>query len=356
MKSLELNTVICLPLITKQEIDIEEEIGRGCSGVVFKGKCRHATVAVKILVLQKEESEVFDREVVAMLQIRHPNIISVMGASSNPEGSIIVTEYFPNKDIQSLLDKSKATKQMIDRVFALKIALDIATGMYWLHCSQIVHRNLKPTNVLLDQYNNAKIADFGLSFINPDRYKTDKKFTDSIMWIAPESLLEKSSKPSVDVYSFSIILYQLLTTSALPYKLSKYKNDVTKFAKDVFDKRKRPKLPVDIGLPLANLIEQAWSHDPELRPTFGSLITDLNHIQFLTTLQYDDAAITMWSKKFGTQTTVNVDELCAAVFEELQEKVPEAGCKDVMISQKYNCLRTLVKDTSLTASPKKKQQ
>jgi len=77
-------------------------------------------------------------------------------------------------------------------------------------------------------------------------------------------------------------------------------------------------------------------------------------LQFLTTLQYDDAAITMWSNKFGTQTTVNVDDLCVAVFETLQEKVPEAGCKDVMICQKYNCLRTLVKDTSVTASPKKK--
>uniref|UniRef100_A0A6B2L1A0 Protein kinase domain-containing protein n=1 Tax=Arcella intermedia TaxID=1963864 RepID=A0A6B2L1A0_9EUKA len=337
-----------VPAINREEIVLEEEIGRGSCGVVYRGTCRHVQVAVKELnaIEGDEEHSRFWLEVSIMLQIRHPNVVNIMGACTNPKNCLIVTEYLPNKDLQYMLDKCHKNKETIDPLYALKFAHDIASGMHWLHCSQpkIIHRDLKPANVLIDQYNNAKIADFGLSIVNQEKEKLEKKLTGSPLWMAPEALEMKPVDEKIDIYGFSIILYQLLTTSPIPYDLTPFKKNFPKFLAAITTQNLRPQIPSSIPSSLSDLLTEGWHQDPAKRPTFHHILSQLGEIRCSMALRSDVNATSLWLKNFGDTDKVKVDQFCKVIYDFLDEDVPDPETKDEVQYQKYKCLLTICRD------------
>ncbi|XP_066383164.1 uncharacterized protein, partial [Miscanthus floridulus] len=196
-----------------EDLFIGEQIGQGSCGTVYHALWYGSDVAVKIFSKQEYSEEVilaFRQEVYLMKKLRHPNILLFMGAVTSPQRLCIVTEFLPRGSLFRLLQKS-ATKLDVRR--RVHMALDIARGMNYLHHSSppIIHRDLKSSNLLVDKNWIVKVADFGLSRLKHETFLTTKTGKGTLQWMAPEVLRNEPSDEKSDVYSYGVILWELVT-------------------------------------------------------------------------------------------------------------------------------------------------
>eukprot|EP00468_Gymnochlora_sp_CCMP2014_P007542 CAMPEP_0167761314 /NCGR_PEP_ID=MMETSP0110_2-20121227/12098_1 /TAXON_ID=629695 /ORGANISM="Gymnochlora sp., Strain CCMP2014" /LENGTH=302 /DNA_ID=CAMNT_0007647973 /DNA_START=35 /DNA_END=940 /DNA_ORIENTATION=+ len=183
----------------------EREMASGSCGKVYKTKWRALRVAVKtIKKASRKALEDLQREIFTWSTTRHPNIVSFLGASySGDLGVVLIMEFMSGGDLQNLIDD---TEGPVSYKRGLRCALDIGRALCFLHSCKprILHRDLKPPNVLFDNHGVAKIADFGLSKFVGDSLKPYRMTakTGTVRYMAPEVLLGKKYDISVDVYSF----------------------------------------------------------------------------------------------------------------------------------------------------------
>lgn len=185
-----------------------------------------------------------------MESLRHPNIVTFLGACSKFPNLAIVLEYCENKSLWSLLQNKSINLSWDDR---LKLALEISRGMNYLHCFPIpiIHRDLKSLNILIDDAYRAKIADFGWTRLKGDEM-TDRIGT--FQWMAPEVIVGKNYSEKADVYSFGIILWEFASREP-PYK----KITPTKVSMEVVKNDLRPKPPKKTPEPLVRLMKRCWN-------------------------------------------------------------------------------------------------
>jgi serine/threonine protein kinase len=148
-------------------------LGEGSFGIVYKAKYFGSDVAVKKIkfvgqVPPKILSQ-FTSEVAIMHKLRHPNIVLFMGTVTQADNLCIVTQYCSNGNLYDI-SHNKETQYSLAGI--LNIGKKIATGMSYLHGNKIIHRDLKSLNVLMDEHNSPKIADFGLSRVKTESAKT----------------------------------------------------------------------------------------------------------------------------------------------------------------------------------------
>lgn len=213
--------------IDMKEVKFEELIGAGASAEVYKGIYRTVEVAIKKLKLGNKSASMvkeFKREVTVLSKLRHPNLVLFMGAGRLPEGNMcILTEYCKGGNLFKLLHQS--TDIQLSWKQRCKIALDIAKGMSFLHSCKppFIHRDLKSLNLLLTEpvrsagdYINVKVTDFGLTrYQVQDQYMTANAGTNH--WMAPEICVYPTYTVKADVYSFAIVLWEIVTRD-LPYR------------------------------------------------------------------------------------------------------------------------------------------
>ena len=135
-------------------------------------------------------------------------VLQFVGACKKPPVFCIITAYLPGGSLRKYLHHQEPHSVPLDLV--LKLALDIARGMKYLHSQGILHRDLKSENLLLDEDMCVKVADFGISCLE-SQCGSAKGFTGTYRWMAPEMIKEKHHTKKVDVYSFGIVLWELLT-------------------------------------------------------------------------------------------------------------------------------------------------
>ncbi|XP_011625984.1 serine/threonine-protein kinase CTR1 isoform X2 [Amborella trichopoda] len=157
---------------------LKERIGAGSFGTVHRADWHGSDVAVKILMeqdFQEERLKEFLREVAIMKRLRHPNIVLFMGAVTRPPNLSIVTEYLSRGSLYRLLRKP-AARELLDDRRRLRMALDVAKGMNYLHRHNppIVHRDLKSPNLLVDKTWTVKVCDFGLSRLKANTFLSSK--------------------------------------------------------------------------------------------------------------------------------------------------------------------------------------
>jgi serine/threonine protein kinase len=258
------------------DIDCQAEVGSGVSAVVYRGvdKRTRGQVAVKELRYKKlrgNKLRAFQREVTVLATAVHPTLLRFVGATDCAP-FWVVTEWMGGGSLYHELKK----RRRLNATQLTICAIDIARGMRFLHAHQIIHRDLKSLNVLLDDFGFARICDFGFS---------RKAAKNDIMtlnigtphWMAPELLAGQSNyTEKVDVYSYAIVLWEMLV------KHSPYVGlDAGQVAVQVLQENLRPVFPAGISDAVTGLIDACWSRDPTKRPSFASILKFLRTGNFL---------------------------------------------------------------------------
>lgn len=226
-----------------------------------------------------ETSVSFFREVEALSKADHPAVLHLYGfsllISKEKRYPAIVTEYMPGG---TLLDIIKG-KKLVTMTEKLILLYGICEAMHYLHDRlKIVHRDLKPKNILLNSNNEPIISDFGLSKVMSEQYMMKSQRAGSPKYTAPELLKDEEYSNKVDVYSYGIIAYELLTG-----KMAYYEATNIRELKSIVLAGKRPPLINEIKLHqvFKNLITACWDENEANRPSFYELALRFRQMEFV---------------------------------------------------------------------------
>lgn len=258
-------------IIPYEELKIENRLGVGCMGLVHKGIYKEQYVAIKKLFncgnikvgdKIRDISFYVNREMKMLSEISHPNIIKLIGFSLDSSDQLCIITELMDQNLHSLLLNTKIKLTIKDQI---QFLYQISCAMNYLHSVlNIMHRDLKSDNILLDKHYNIKLCDMGMS---RDVNVQDSEMTacGSPGWMAPEMLLGLKYSYPADVFSFSCIIYEVFSRSsyAIPRRiLNQYKID--------FD-RVRKRLPDDLPIDIWHLLCKCGDFEPEKRPTFQNI-------------------------------------------------------------------------------------
>ena len=196
----------------EERYEILERIGSGGMSDVYKAKCHKLNRLVAIKVLKEEFSEDegfvsrFKMEAQAAAGLSHPNIVNVYDVVDDGDMHYIVMERIEGTTLKNYIAK----KGMLDSREAIGIAIQIAQGMAAAHDSSIIHRDIKPQNIIISKDGKAKVADFGIARA-ASRQTENSYAIGSVHYIAPEQASGGVSDERSDIYSFGITLYEMVT-------------------------------------------------------------------------------------------------------------------------------------------------
>nr|QGN65365.1 protein kinase domain containing protein [Oryza brachyantha] len=280
--------------VSPDEIELHEMIGEGSTAEVYRATWRGLDVAVKwmraefFLADPGRGEAFFAQELDALSRQRHPHVLRLMAACLRPPAScFLVTELLAGATLARWLHgddggrrerrRPSSPPPLVDRVSR---ALEIALAMRYLHeqTPTVVHRDLKPSNVLLDGDSRVRVADFGHARFLPDGTAALTGETGTYVYMAPEIIRCEPYTEKCDVYSFGIILNELVTGEH-PYIDTGY--GPSKIALEVADGKLRPKLAergVNSSV-LNDLICGMWDAEPSRRPSFATITSALQEIK-----------------------------------------------------------------------------
>lgn len=263
----------------------EHPLAKGSYGEIFRATYKNSVVAVKRLMCDPLELQrifgAFRREVWIMSSLCHPNLVNLLGYCLEPTPSMVM-EFVNGGDLYSFIHKDDSNPNgppMLDAALVLKIALDVANGVKFLHSAAppFIHRDLKSPNILLLENIDpsadvvAKVADFGLTnrMVIPLRKEGRKdRAVSNPTWQAPEIMREEEFSEKSDTYAFGLILWELYT------RKHPYGNIKTNFLHDIEDAvlgGMRPEIPEECPAVYANLITACWADNPDDRPSFTEI-------------------------------------------------------------------------------------
>jgi len=250
----------------------QDLIGAGGMARVYKGMYAGTLVAVKEVAAGALTPSVC-AEAALLSGLRHPAVLHMYGCCAHDANLYIITELCDTSLHHELLKRSP---HRLDLEPALSLALQVAEGMHYLHSNGVAHRDLKPANILLSLDPvagglTAKIGDFGLSRRTEDITRVTA-LVGTIQYMAPEMLMAAAAGQSeysaaVDIYSYSIILWQLVTCG------SPFEEELTNYGRvgllhRIAREGLRPEIPeTEIPPQLASLIRECWSEAEHCRPT-----------------------------------------------------------------------------------------
>ncbi|XP_065209745.1 fibroblast growth factor receptor homolog 1-like isoform X2 [Planococcus citri] len=284
-----------LPLDEKWEIPREnivlgEFLGEGEFGRVVKGNVsgllqQHivTTAAVKMLKTTHKDTDmvnlVTEMELLKLIG-RHDNVLSLLGCCTQNGPLLVIIEYSPHGNLLDFLrnhhQPSEASENDLSEKVQLTFALQIARGMEYMVSLRLIHRDLAARNILIFDDYVLKIADFGLAkdIRNSDYYKQKTKGRFPVKWMAPETITHRRHSPQSDVWSYGILLWEIVTFGEVPYATY---DDAKQLLKEIRSGY-RMKKPEDCSMDTYCLMVKCWNHLPENRPDFTRIIHNLQTI------------------------------------------------------------------------------
>jgi len=194
---------------------VEKEIGKGAVAIVYRGTDLQTNTPIAIKQLmdtarQADEAQItrFERESNAMEKLSHPNIVNVHDTFSLDGDHLIVMDYVSGGSLNDLLKQ----QTRLDMNYALKIAHDIASAMIFVHDEDIIHRDIKPDNILISRDGTARLTDFGMArFTYMSRLTTKDVMLGSLLYMAPEQFKTGEAVKQSDIWAYGIMLYEIMT-------------------------------------------------------------------------------------------------------------------------------------------------
>jgi serine/threonine protein kinase len=247
-----------------------EKLGQGGFGMVYHGMWRNYTeVAIKQLHVQQMSKEMLDgfkKEASMMASLHHPNIVHLFGVCMKPGYYSMVMEYFP----RGSLDKVLRSEESLTWGKRWEIAYDVGCGLSYLHDNNILHRDLKSSNILLDQQMRAKLSDFGLSRVKTESAAMTRQSVGTLPWMAPE-LFESGAEytPKADIYSYGIILWEL-SSRQKPFDKASEAQII-----GAVTSGQRLDIPEDCPHSMAKLMGRCWAQEPKQRPKIEEVVDEL---------------------------------------------------------------------------------
>ncbi|MGH2971148.1 MAG: protein kinase domain-containing protein [Gaiellaceae bacterium] len=253
--------------------ELEELVDHGGMSSVYRGHDRQLerTVALKILhahfVDDPEYVDRFRREARAVAQLSHPHIVTVIDRGSSDGHQFIVFEYVEGENLKQLVERTGP----LPAERAVELGIEIADALAFAHAHDLVHRDVKPQNVLIDSSGSAKVTDFGIArSLDVERGITQ---TGTVLgtsnYLSPEQAAGEQVTPASDIYSLGVVLYELLT-GEVPFHGD---NLVVVAMKHVTEHA-----PSLVGVPdrLARAVERALEKDPARRfPSMDAFANEL---------------------------------------------------------------------------------
>ena len=317
-----LNYFINFDEIKKDKI----KIGEGGFGEIYLGNWQGKKVAIKKLTLINlrvgdNNLSKFINEINIISSLRHPNIVLYMGASVDKENYYMISEYLPNGTLFDLLHNNNNTNSnnnnknnnnnygeninnnslistnnnsinnnnnffnfnnfdnysknsfYLNDSNKIKIALQIALVIKYLHSRKIVHCDLKSPNILIDKNYNIKLGDFGLSRFIGKNSENIKGKIGTPHWMAPEILLGGKYEYHSDIFSYGMILWEILTGD-IPYN----NIDPKKIENLITNEKNIVKVPDYGNLILRKLCKSCINYEPEKRPSIDEILKELKNI------------------------------------------------------------------------------
>ncbi|XP_019746163.1 mitogen-activated protein kinase kinase kinase 12 [Hippocampus comes] len=243
-----------------EEISDLQWVGSGAQGAVFLGKFHGDDVAVK------KVRDIKETEIKHLRKLKHPNIITFKGVCTQAPCYCILMEYCAQGQLYEVLRAGrKITPSLL-----VDWSMGIAGGMNYLHLHKIIHRDLKSPNMLITHDDLVKISDFGTSKELSDK-STKMSFAGTVAWMAPEVIRNEPVSEKVDIWSFGVVLWEMLT-GEIPYK------DVDSSAIIWGVGNNSLQLPIPESCPdgFKILLRQCWNCKPRNRPSFRQILLHLD--------------------------------------------------------------------------------
>lgn len=265
-------------MVDLSDLFLGHKFASGAHSRLYLGKYKDSAVAVKMLIKPDNDRAIsrrldreFSCEVNILSRVHHRNVVKFVGACKKPPVCCIIMEYLALGSVRSYLHNQQPFALSLK--VSVDMALDIAQGMEYLHSQGVIHRDLKSENLVIADDLCVKITDFGIACFEWETSIT----TDDIgtyRWMAPEMITKKHFSKKADVYSFGIVLWELLTGHVPFEDLSP-----VQVAFAVVHKHARLPIPLNCPSPLGHLMHQCWHSDPDKRPDFTKVVGVLQNMK-----------------------------------------------------------------------------
>ncbi|XP_074635223.1 tyrosine-protein kinase Src42A-like [Acropora palmata] len=270
--------------IERSTLRLIKRLGHGNFGEVWEGTWNDTTaVAIKTLKPDTMNPAAFLDEAELMKKLIHPKLVQLYAVCSKEEPIYIVTELMPKGSLLDYLRGDEGRKRKMEQL--IDMASQIAAGMAFLEKHNYVHRDLAARNILVGNNNTVKVADFGLSRAVEDFYEAHEGAKFPIKWTAPEACLKNQFSIKSDVWSFGILLTELVTYGRVPYAGMNNKQVVEEVERGY--RMPKPNLCPD---KLYDIMMTCWREEPMERPTFETLQWQLEEFYTTDGKQYKELA------------------------------------------------------------------
>ncbi|KAI3678422.1 hypothetical protein L6452_37713 [Arctium lappa] len=278
-------------------------LGEGGFGKVYKGKLADSDQIVAIKQLDPDGGQgirEFVVEVLTLSMADHPNLVKLIGYCAEAEQRLLVYEYMPLGSLEDHLHGLRPNRRRLDWNARMKIAAGAARGLEYLHDQMnppVIYRDLKCSNILLDEEYHPKLSDFGLAKVGPlgDKTHVSTRVMGTYGYCAPDYAMTGQLTFKSDIYSFGVVLLELITgRKAIDNTKSAAEQNLVTWARPLFkDRKKFPQMadPVLEGqYPVRGLYQalaiaaMCLQEQPNMRPLVADVVTALN---YLSSQKYD---------------------------------------------------------------------
>lgn len=265
-------------LVPYEALHVERKLGEGSFGVVNlvmdKRTCIHyAAKVLKVSVngMDTTAKEEFLREAALLYTLRDKHVVSFTGLSQDPLNNLVLlSEYMPGGSLNVWLYK---TRHYFTPQVKLRLAIEIASGISYLHARNVLHRDLKSDNIFVDEDGaHAKVGDLGLAKVRSSEASVAVSTVGTMIYMAPEMLRGEPYSSAADVYSFALVVYELYAAQR-PFPLNW---DFHTMKQRVASKGERPDLTT-LTIPpiLSDTLQRCWAMDTTRRPPMKAVVESL---------------------------------------------------------------------------------